>query len=210
MTLCADRACARVLVEGEGRDGAWIPPSALRPGTLFWRVSTRDGARSATRALEVPTTEMPAGCLRAVVDFDGDGVEDAVTAAPSRACEVRVRCSGAGLAERVFTAAPGVPATRSLRARASRRGALAGRGGRRRRRRLHRRAEARVETLPEGRLAARVALRTHRGRPAKALEVRWSAEERTQNAWGAVRVQPAGDLDDDGYADLLHSRTSGS
>lgn len=213
VTLCADRACARVLVEGEGRGGAWIPPRALRPGAVFWRVSTRDGARSATRALEVPTSAMPAGCMRAVVDFDGDGVEDTVTAAPLPRLEVRVRHSGAGLAERVFTAEPEVPATRSPCAPGRRVEALS----------LVAAGDVDGDGFTDAMLReARVETRCPEGDPLRAwrfgliaggprglsAEVRWSAEERTQNAWEAVRVEPAGDLDDDGYADLLLSRTS--
>lgn len=82
--VCADRPCARVLMQQEVSGTSWRPTATLPPGVAFWRVRTtsEDGGvawTSATWEVGIRHRDLPAdtsyGTLK---DFNGDGFDDVV------------------------------------------------------------------------------------------------------------------------------------
>jgi FG-GAP repeat len=85
--LCADRACTRVLATIDAGGTSAAPAADLAPGVVYWRLRGLDEARLAT--VSSPTWEMFVGQRSAgvdtswgtVPDFDGDGLADVVLGA---------------------------------------------------------------------------------------------------------------------------------
>ena len=76
--ICADRACDQMLASFMGKRGSAQPPTALAPGMVFWRV-TAGNVTSPTWELKVPAHD--SGRLAswgAIPDFNGDGYADLV------------------------------------------------------------------------------------------------------------------------------------
>jgi hypothetical protein len=87
LQLCRDRACREVVVERDVADTTFEPTQELSPGVWFWRAwGRRDGAMGAVAS---PTWQFTVGARSApintswgtVPDFDGDGYADVVVAA---------------------------------------------------------------------------------------------------------------------------------
>jgi hypothetical protein len=84
--VCADRACGRVLTSFDVTGSSGAPPSALPPGVAFWRLLGRQGASVGTEVS--PTWEMHVGAATSPVsltwgalsDGNGDGIADVVAA----------------------------------------------------------------------------------------------------------------------------------
>ncbi|MFO0628512.1 MAG: hypothetical protein U0325_23265 [Polyangiales bacterium] len=210
---CDDRACLRGAVEVAVSGDRWTPPTALPPGTRFWSLSARDArgarVRSAVRAVTIPSTESSGACLQTLADFDGDGIEEQVTAT---AAGVRVRY-GSGRADTEIPASaarqpvrsPCAPGLLITAATLSAAGDLDGDGF------VdavlqERRTEAACPDLDPV-YVRRYAL--YRGSPEGLREAAPTLpEDRAENVWVSSRIDPVGDLDDDGFADLARARTS--
>lgn len=212
LTHCVDRACTRGATEVPVTSDRWTPPTNLPPGPRFWSLSARDArgglVRSAMRAVVIPPTTA-AACLQTLADFDGDGLAEQVTAT---AAGVRVRYGG-GRADSVIPAtearqasrspcAPGLQVASTALVTA---GDLDGDG--------YIDAvlqERRVETVCpslDPLYVRRYAVFV--GGPGGLREgAATLPDDRAENVWVSSRVDPVGDLDDDGYADLARSRTS--
>lgn len=213
LTHCVDRGCTRGATEVPVSGDRWTPPANLPPGPRFWSLSARDArgglVRSAVRAVVIPSATTAAACLQTLADFDGDGLAEQVTAT---AAGVRVRYGG-GRADTVIPAtetrqasrspcAPGLQVASTALVTA---GDLDGDGY------VdavlqERRVETRCPSLDP------VYVRRYAvfgGGPGglRGGEVTLP-EDRAENVWVSSRVDPVGDLDDDGYADLARSRTS--
>lgn len=83
--LCPTRACDSVEASWDVTGSRWRVPTSLTPGVHFWRLFARNGARVDTTPgpsweLVVPVVGAPpAGEIRALLDVNGDGIEDRVT-----------------------------------------------------------------------------------------------------------------------------------
>lgn len=81
LEFCADRACARVLSTVTTRGTSERPETNLPAGAVFWRVTSLESAPMSTPVWEmvIPTRASPreaiVGC---VLDVNGDGLTDAV------------------------------------------------------------------------------------------------------------------------------------
>lgn len=85
--VCRDRACVDPIAAFVARDGVGRPPRPLPPGVVFWRVETlarRHARASQTWELVIPAGETGRSATWAAIpDFNGDGFSDlAVTALP--------------------------------------------------------------------------------------------------------------------------------
>ncbi len=82
--LCADRACERPLTSFDAGGDHGVPPAALPPGVVFWRLrGTASGdagtATSVTWELVVPRVSAPRSMAwGAMMDANGDGFGDVV------------------------------------------------------------------------------------------------------------------------------------
>lgn len=207
--LCRDRACVDVIARESVTGASWRPSRPLPPGALFWRARA-GGAASATRLVVIPERALEFGCLRRLADYDGDGVEERVTASPR---ELRVRYREGLRADTVLLAAPELAGSASPCV-----------------------AERRVEAMqldPAGDIdgdgypdallrersaeipcGSRDALQRWRfgliaGGPGGLRgPTRWLPEAGVRHAWESIRLEPVGDIDDDGYEDLALARTS--
>jgi FG-GAP-like repeat/FG-GAP repeat len=82
--ICRDRACAVQVAAFDASGSSAAPPADLPPGNLFWRAFGRDG--SATAQTATPTWEFTVGARSAPVDtswgsaldVNGDGFADVV------------------------------------------------------------------------------------------------------------------------------------
>jgi hypothetical protein len=81
--ICDDRACAHVLDQLAGTDGVAQPTTPLRAGVLFWRVVTRQ-TQSAVWQLTIPGRDTGGDIAWGVVpDFNGDGFADVAIGSPA-------------------------------------------------------------------------------------------------------------------------------
>jgi hypothetical protein len=81
--ICDDRACAHVLDELAGSQGAAQPETPLRAGVLFWRVVTNQ-THSAVWQLTIPGRDTGGDIAWGVVpDFNGDGFSDVAIGSPA-------------------------------------------------------------------------------------------------------------------------------
>ncbi len=77
--VCRDRACADVIVSFSATGSSGLPPQPLPAGVVFWRVSsaTTGGRTSAVWELTIPARDSGrAGSWGSVPDFNGDGFGD--------------------------------------------------------------------------------------------------------------------------------------
>jgi len=103
--VCADRLCARLLAEGDATT-EWTPTSDLPTGVAFWRVrGTVGGARSVRTSptwwMWVPARSAPGGVQSSwgsVPDLNGDGLGDLVTGDHGNG---ETECGGSCVAGRV-------------------------------------------------------------------------------------------------------------
>jgi hypothetical protein len=81
--ICDDRACAHVIDQLPGSQGAAQPETPLRAGVLFWRVVTNQ-AQSAVWQLTIPGRDTGGDIAWGVVpDFNGDGFADVAIGSPA-------------------------------------------------------------------------------------------------------------------------------
>jgi hypothetical protein len=105
--VCRDRACQTVIVSFGATGSSAQPPQPLAPGVVFWRVTSAGtgGRTSAVWELTIPARESGRqGSWGSVPDFNGDGFGDLV---------VGVQASGAPTPNevRVFPGGPQGPAS---------------------------------------------------------------------------------------------------
>jgi len=77
--VCRDRACQNIVVSFAATGSSAQPPRPLPPGVVFWRVSsaTTGGRTSAVWELTIPARESGrTGSWGSVPDFNGDGFGD--------------------------------------------------------------------------------------------------------------------------------------
>ena len=80
--ICDDRACAHVLEELAGDQGVAQPETPLRAGALFWRV-VNNQTQSAVWQLTIPGRDTGGDIAWGVVpDFNGDGLADVAIGSP--------------------------------------------------------------------------------------------------------------------------------
>ncbi len=83
--VCATRACDRLDGRWDVTGSRWRVPTSLSPGVHFWRLFARRGGRTDTTPGPVWELVVPAagastpGATRALLDVNGDGLEDRVT-----------------------------------------------------------------------------------------------------------------------------------
>ena len=81
--ICDDRACAHVIDQLSGSQGAARPATPLRAGMLFWRVVTNK-TTSAVWQLTIPGRDTGGDIAWGVVpDFNGDGFADVAIGSPA-------------------------------------------------------------------------------------------------------------------------------
>jgi hypothetical protein len=80
--ICDDRACTRVLSQLDGTEGVAQPATPLRAGVLFWRVVS-NRTTSAVWQLTIPGRDTGGDIAWGVVpDFNGDGMADVAIGSP--------------------------------------------------------------------------------------------------------------------------------
>ncbi len=81
--ICDDRACAHVIDQLSGSQGAARPATPLRAGVLFWRVVSNQST-SAVWQLTIPGRDTGGDIAWGVVpDFNGDGFADVAIGSPA-------------------------------------------------------------------------------------------------------------------------------
>ena len=82
LELCSERECATPLATQDVTGGSAIPDADLAPGTVFWRV-VAGAASSRTWQMHVPPRSAPVDSSWGVTpDYDGEGSGDVVVGAP--------------------------------------------------------------------------------------------------------------------------------
>jgi hypothetical protein len=100
--ICKDRACTQVLASADAAGTSFAPAEALPPGVVFWRLSGLRQGQQVTGPS--PTWEFFVGRRSAAVDtswgtvpdFDGDGFADVLVGIPDVHPRVLVYRGGAG------------------------------------------------------------------------------------------------------------------
>ncbi len=83
LEVCAERGCATPLLAFDVSGETAVPDADLAPGTVYWRVVAGSEA-SRTWALAVPPRSAPVSAAWGVTpDYDGDGSGDVVVGAPA-------------------------------------------------------------------------------------------------------------------------------
>lgn len=191
--VCRDRACTEVVLQAERTDDRFRPEGALAAGVYFWRVRARVGSEysrkaSATWEFVVRPRDTPVDTtIGRLNDYNGDGYADVtVNTGSSRA--VRVFLGGPeGVSARPDLSVP--QREGEIEVRVTGGGDLDGDGF----------SDLLLLDFGGGETLAR-RVRLLRGGPRPALDR--TLELRSNQPWARV-LSVTGDLDGDGYADLL-------
>jgi hypothetical protein len=91
--ICRDRACTDVIVSFTATGSSAQPPEPLPPGVVFWRVASApsNGRTSAVWELTIPARESGrSGSWGSVPDFNGDGFGDLAVGVKRASPELRI------------------------------------------------------------------------------------------------------------------------